>query len=131
MDGRYLVKGGVCVTPYALLSTQVQISILEIFIFNYFIKDIDENTSNQYQYQYSAKLPVIEELMIFNKDDLSSYMNAPSKSNLTLPSIISRQRTLSSFTSNVTTTPVDYDSNNKFTLPSRQTTFMKSISEIS
>jgi hypothetical protein len=69
--------------------------------------------------------------VLTNKDDLPSTANPPSKSRLILPPILSRQPTSSSFVSNATTTPLDNETNNRFTLPSRQTTFMKSISEIS
>jgi hypothetical protein len=66
-----------------------------------------------------------------DKDDLPSKTNAPPKSRLVLPPIMSRQRTSSSFTSNTTaTTAFDVETNNRFA-SSRQNTFMKSISEIS
>ncbi len=67
---------------------------------------------------------------MLNRDELLSTANLPPKSRLILPPILPRQTTLSSFTSNVTTTTVDNEGNNRFTLPSRQTTFMGSISEI-
>lgn len=73
----------------------------------------------------------MDDLLLFNKDDLSSTTIGPSKTRLILPPIMSRQGTLSSFGSNGATTSVDNETNNRFTLPSRQNTFMKSISEIS
>ncbi|CAF3442031.1 unnamed protein product [Rotaria sp. Silwood1] len=114
IDGRHLVKGGVCVTPYALLCTQ----------------DIDDTISTQNHHYSSSKQPVIEDLMLINKDELPSTKSAPSKSRLILPPIIPRQQTSSSFGTNVTLTTFDNETNNRFALPSRQTTFMKSISEI-
>ncbi|CAF0886081.1 unnamed protein product [Rotaria sordida] len=114
IDGRHLVKGGVCVTPYALLFTQ----------------DIDDTVSNQSHHYSTSKQPVIEDLLLINKDELPSTKSAPSKSRLILPPIIQRQPTSSSFGTNTTLTPFDTEINNRFILPSRQTTFMKSISEI-
>lgn len=57
-------------------------------------------------------------------------MNSPSKSRLILPPILPRQQTMSSFTTNVSRTTTGKDTSNRFRLSSRQTTFMKSISEI-
>ncbi|CAF2653059.1 unnamed protein product [Rotaria sp. Silwood2] len=118
IDGRHLTKGGVCCTPFALLSTL----------------DIDDAISNINYSSFQPKSIVIEELYMGNKNDLPSTTNLSSKNRLVLPSIISRQRTSSSFASNITSTPgtpFDVDTNNRFPLSSRQTTFMKSISEIS
>ncbi|CAF4611135.1 unnamed protein product [Rotaria sp. Silwood1] len=116
IDGRHLTKGGVCCTPFALLSTQ----------------DIDDAISNVNYQNFQPKSIVFEELYMGNKNDLPSTTTATSKSRLILPPIMSRQRT-SSFASNITSipgTPSDVDANNRFPLSSRQTTFMKSISEI-
>ncbi|CAF1590355.1 unnamed protein product [Rotaria magnacalcarata] len=114
IDGRHLVKGGVCVTPYALLFTQ----------------DIDDTISNQTNYNSTTKQSVIEDLLIINKDELTSATNTASKSRLKLPSILPRQQTSSSFASNLTVTTFDKETNTRFPFSSRQNTFMKSISEI-
>ncbi|CAF3733415.1 unnamed protein product [Rotaria sordida] len=117
IDGRHLAKGGVCCTPFALLSTQ----------------DIDDAISNTNYQNSQPKSLVIEELYMGNKNDLPSTTTTTSKSRLILPSIMSRQRT-SSFSSNITSTPrtsLDVETHNRFPLSSRQASFMKSISEIS
>ncbi|CAF3496897.1 unnamed protein product [Rotaria socialis] len=114
IDGRHLVKGGVCVTPYALLFTQ----------------DIDDTISNQTNYNSTTKQSVIEDLLIINKDELTSATNTASKNRLKLPPILPRQQTSSSFASNLTVTTFDKETNTRFPFSSRQNTFMKSISEI-
>ena len=88
-------------------------------------------TSILSQHYSSTKQATIEDLTIPDKNKLTLTTNAPSRTRLILPSIASRQRTSSSLKSNVTTTVLDNETNNRFTLPSRQNTFMKSISEIS
>ncbi len=72
----------------------------------------------------------MEDLLFVNKDELPSTTMGSTKSRLILPPIIARQRT-SSLLTNATSTILDNETNNKFTLTSRQSTFMKSISEIS
>lgn len=139
IDGRNLAKGGVCCTPFALLSTQVLHLIyyyaLDFIIrFLFLTKDIDDNLSNVSGLNSSPKSLVIEELYIGTKNDSSSRKNASSKSRLIFPPIISRQRSSSSMASQTTaasTTTFDNDANTRFPVASRQTTFMKSISEIS
>ncbi len=73
----------------------------------------------------------MEDLLFVNKNDLSLNTMVQTKDRLILPPIITRQRTSSGLISSATSTTLDNDTNNKFTLPSRQSTFMKSISEIS
>ncbi|CAF1286705.1 unnamed protein product [Adineta steineri] len=74
IDARHLAKGGVCFTPFALLSTQ----------------DIDEASANA---SIQHKAISFDELFADSKEELPSKSIAPTKSRLVLPSITTRQRT--------------------------------------
>ena len=78
------------------------------------------------------KLTFLGDMYMDNKDDLPSTAPVPHRAHRVLPPISSRRRSSSStsFASNASTA-FDGETTNRFTLPSKQNSFMKSISEIS
>lgn len=72
-----------------------------------------------------------DDIAINRKDDTPSNNGGQSKTRMILPPIVQNRRTASSVTSNSGTISThDNDPNNLYSLPSRQNTTMKSISEI-
>ncbi|CAF1529734.1 unnamed protein product [Adineta ricciae] len=74
IDNRHLAKGGVCFTPFALLSTQ----------------DVDEAAVNT---NYQIKPIVFDDFYKHSNDDGNPASSVSSKNRLVLPSITTRQRT--------------------------------------
>jgi hypothetical protein len=64
-------------------------------------------------------------------DDLPPAVIVPTKNRLVLPPILSRQPSSSSIVSSTTAATLDAETNHRFALSSKQTSFMTSISEIS